>query len=228
MKIKTVVWACALALVAIIGVGIVFFQQWQPDAGEESGDGSSSKGRAQVTRRAVNPRPAKRAADDDGQASEDSDAAKPEMDDEPDTEPEPEMTEEEKKAEEEEKRVDEFDATVDKWMEPSDDKTVTMADIDAFRDKFRKVPKARKEECVQRALNLIPDDNVMLLAGILFDKEQDKEILELVFNDILNRDEEVKKPILNEIFKDKEHPNWADTAWILDVTGELPGNGQNK
>ena len=228
MKIKTVVWACALALVAIIGVGIVFFQQGQPEAGEESGDGSSSKGRAQVTRRAVNPRPAKRAADDDGQASEDSDAAKPEMDDEPDTEPEPEMTEEEKKAEEEEKRVDEFDATVDKWMEPSDDKTVTMADIDAFRDKFRKVPKARKEECVQRALNLIPDDNVMLLAGILFDKEQDKEILELVFNDILNRDEEVKKPILNEIFKDKEHPNWADTAWILDVTGELPGNGQNK
>lgn len=227
MKIKTVVWACTLALVAIIGVGIVFFKQGQSEPGEESGDGSLSKGRAQVTRRVVNPRTAKQADDDDGQASEDSDAAKPEMDDEPDSEPEPEMTEEEKKAEEEEKRVDEFDATVDKWMEPSDDKPVTMADIDAFRDKFRKVPKARKEECVQRALNLIPDDNVMLLAGILFDKEQDKELLDLVFNDILNRDEDVKKPILKEIFKDKEHPNWPDTAWILDVTGELPAKGQD-
>lgn len=138
----------------------------------------------------------------------------------------PEMTEEEKQAEEEEKRVEEFDSAVDKWMEPQG-KAVTMAEVDKFRDTFRRVPKPRKEECVQRALNLIPDENVMLLAGILFDKEQDKEILELVFNDILNRDEEVKKPILQEIFKDKEHPNWADTAWILDVTGELPGSGEN-
>jgi hypothetical protein len=32
----------------------------------------------------------------------------------------------------------------------------------------------------------------------------------------------VKKPILKELFKDREHPNWADTAWILDVTGEMP------
>ena len=227
MKVKTVVWACALALVAIIGVGIVFSQPGQSEPGEESGDESSSKGRAQVTRRTVNPRSAKQADYDDGQASEDSDAAKPDTDDEPDSEPEPEMTEEEKKAAEEEKRVDEFDATVDKWMEPHDDKTVTMADVDAFRDMFRKVPKSRKEECAQRALNLIPDDNVMLLAGILFDKEQDKEILDLVFNDILNRDEDVKKPILKELFKDKEHPNWPDTAWILDVTGEMPAKGQD-
>ena len=34
--------------------------------------------------------------------------------------------------------------------------------------------------------------------------------------------EDVKKPILQQIFKDKTHPCWADTAWILDVTGELP------
>ena len=142
--------------------------------------------------------------------------------DKQEAEPEPEMTEEEKKEAEEEKRVDEFDKAVDKWMEPQG-KAVTMEEVDKFRDMFRNVPKARKEECVHRALNLIPDENVMLLAGILFDKEQDKDILDLVYNDILNRDEDVKKPILKEIFKDKDHPNWADTAWILDVTGELPG-----
>ena len=68
----------------------------------------------------------------------------------------------------------------------------------------------------------MPDDNVMLLAGILMDKSIDKELVELVFNDVLNRDEEVKKPILQEIFKDKSHPCWADTAWILDVTDDLP------
>ena len=149
-------------------------------------------------------------------------AASPaEVPEEPQQEPEPEMTEEEKKEAEEEKRVEEFDKTVDKWMEPQG-KSVTMEEVDKFRDMFRRVPQARKEECVHRALNLIPDENVMLLAGILFDKEQDKEIIELVYNDILNRDEDVKKLILQQIFKDREHPNWADTAWILDVTGELP------
>ena len=122
---------------------------------------------------------------------------------------------------EEERLVDEFDNLTDAWCEPVK-RAVKMEEIDTFVCKFRAVPKARKEECLQRALNLIPDDNVMLLAGILMDKSQDKELIELVYNDVLNRDEDVKKPVLQEIFKDKEHPCWADTAWILDVTGEIP------
>ena len=134
--------------------------------------------------------------------------------------PEP-MTEEEKREAEEEKKVDAFDNLTDKWMEPSA-KGVTMADIDNFAKAFRQVPKDRQDECIHRALNLIPDENVMLLAGVLMDKEMDKEIVEEVYNDVLNRDEDVKKPILQQIFKDKSHPCWADTAWILDVTGELP------
>lgn len=131
------------------------------------------------------------------------------------------QTEEEKREAEEEKLVNDFDDLTDKWQEPSA-KGVTMADIDNFAAAFRKVPKARQDECVHRALNLVPDENVMLLAGILMDKTMDKEIVETVFNDVLNRDEDVKKPILQQIFKDKTHPCWTDTAWILDVTGELP------
>ena len=122
--------------------------------------------------------------------------------------------------------VEEFDSLVDAWRGLSDGKrkakSVTMADIDNFAQSFRKIPKARQDECIHRALNLIPDENVMLLAGVLMDKSMDKEIVETVYNDILNRDEDVKKPILQQIFKDKSHPCWADTAWILDVTGELP------
>ena len=131
------------------------------------------------------------------------------------------QTEEEKREAEAEKKVDAFDDLTDKWMEPSAN-GVTMEDIDNFARQFRQVPKARKDECIHRALNLIPDENVMLLAGVLMDKSMDKEIVETVYNDVLNRDEDVKKPILQEIFKDKSHPCWADTAWILDVTGELP------
>ena len=138
---------------------------------------------------------------------------------EPETE-EP-QTEGEKREAEEEKLVNAFDDLTDKWMEPSA-KGVTMADIDNFAQSFRSVSKNRQDECIHRALNLIPDENVMLLAGILMDKTMDKEIVETVYNDILNRDEDVKKPILQQIFKDKTHPCWADTAWILDVTDELP------
>ena len=137
------------------------------------------------------------------------------------SEPEEPLTEDEKREAEEEKRVNDFDDLTDKWQEPSA-KGVTMADIDNFAASFRKIPKARRDECIHRALNLIPDENVMLLAGVLMDKSMDKEIVETVFNDVLNRDEDVKKPILQQIFKDKSHPCWADTAWILDVTGELP------
>ena len=131
------------------------------------------------------------------------------------------QTEDEKREAAEEKLVNDFDDLTDKWQEVSE-KGVTMSDIDNFAKAFRSVPKDRQDECIHRALNLIPDENVMLLAGVLMDKSMDKEIIETVYNDVLNRDEDVKKPILQEIFKDKSHPCWADTAWILDVTGELP------
>ena len=153
------------------------------------------------------------------QSQEDEVSSEDDSEEEPESE-EP-QTEEEKREAEEEKLVEAFDDLTDKWQEPSA-KGVKMADIDNFAKSFRRIPKARRDECIHRALNLIPDENVMLLAGVLMDKSMDKEIVETVYNDVLNRDEDVKKPILQQIFKDKTHPCWADTAWILDVTGELP------
>ena len=119
-----------------------------------------------------------------------------------------------------EKQVSIFDAEVDKWMDAEKTKSPSIKDETEFNAMFKALPADRKEECLQRALNLIPDKNVMLLVGILMDKSVDKELLELVYNDILNRDEAVKQPILKTIYKDKTHPCWSDTAWILDVTGE--------
>jgi hypothetical protein len=124
-------------------------------------------------------------------------------------------------ADEEQVAVDAFYDLTDRWIAPKAD-GVTMADIESFAHEFRKVPVPRRRECLQRALNLVPDENVMLLVGILMDKTQDVALVELVYNDVLNRDEDVKRPILQTIFKDKSHPCWANTAWILDVTGEIP------
>lgn len=123
----------------------------------------------------------------------------------------------------EEEIVDAFDGLTDKWMSTGKG-LASMKDVDEFVAAFKRIPKSRQDECIHRALNLVSDDNVMVLAGILMDKDVEKETVETVYNDILNRDEDVKKPILEQIFKDKTHPCWADTAWILDVTGELPTN----
>ena len=129
-------------------------------------------------------------------------------------------SEEDKRADMEEALVEAFDNMTDRFTEVEEGKEISMEDVKRFREQFKRIPADRKEECLHRALNLLPDENVMLLAGILMDKEEKKELVELVFNDVLNRDESVKKVLLEEIYKDKTHPCWSDTAWILDVTGK--------
>ena len=97
-----------------------------------------------------------------------------------------------------------------------------MAQIDAFVNAFKALPEKVREEELHHALNLLPDENSLYLLGILMDTSLDKELKELVFNDFLNRADEVKQPMLKAVFKQKSHPCWADAAWILDVTGALP------
>ena len=205
-----------VAVVVVVMVGRVVPNAPQPQSNEtvlESGYGARGTARPTVERTAtvggVVPN-APQSQEDEASAEDDSEENESVS-----------QAEDEKREAAEEKAVNAFDDLTDKWQEASE-KGVTMSDIDNFAQSFRKLPKGRRDECIHRALNLIPDENVMLLAGVLMDKSMDKEIVETVYNDILNRDEDVKKPILQEIFKDKTHPCWADTAWILDVTGELP------
>lgn len=118
--------------------------------------------------------------------------------------------------------VETFDALTDAWREPVG-RPITLEEIQRFSRQFKNVPLESRDDCINRALNLIPDENVMLLAGILMDKSNGKELLDTVCSDLLNRDESVKMPILRQILKDRSHPCWADAAWVLDVTGELSG-----
>ena len=117
-----------------------------------------------------------------------------------------------------EKLVAAFDDLTDKWTDEGGRKTPTLKDVDAFVAQFRQVPEDRKDECIHRALNLIPDENVMLLAGVLMDRTQPDEIVDAIFSDILNRDEDVKLPVMRQVIKDPKHPCWKDAAWIVDVT----------
>ena len=120
--------------------------------------------------------------------------------------------------------VNRFDDLTDRWRDTETKSPPTMADIDEFAARFREVPEERRDECIHRALNLIPDENVMLLAGILMDRANSEETIQTVFHDVLNRDETVKAPIMRQIYEDRTHPCWADVAWIYDATGELDGD----
>ena len=203
----------SLYLVAVIaGVAIaVLINILKRDAAPATGDDAAETVRGAIA--SVEPAAA---APNPGAPQEEQEAAQEE-----ETEEKEELTPEEQAEREEEKLVEAFDALTDKWYEGEfSTKSVTMPDVDAFVAQFKTLPPARREECLQRALNLISDDHALLLVGLLLDREIEKEYVELVFNDVLNRDEDVKKPILHEIYKDRTHPNWADVAWIFDATGE--------
>ena len=138
------------------------------------------------------------------------------------------QTEEEKREAAEEKAVNNFDDLTDKWTDEGGGKNPTLKDVDAFVAQFRKIPEDRKDECIHRALNLIPDENVMLLAGVLMDRTQSDEIVDAVFSDILNRDEDVKLPVMKQVLKDPKHPCWEDAAWIVDVTQDAETADESK
>ena len=214
-----------IAALVVVVIGVVLLVQhggWKSQDPVRRANGAKEASAVRVQKGAATHRGARRVDNDSNKRLVTGDATKG-QEAKPDESESPEaLSEEEQRARDEEKSVEAFDGLTDKWMEPAKD-GVTMKDVDEFVAQFRKVPKARKDECLHRALNLVPDENVMLLAGILMDKSQEKELIETVYNDVLNRDEDVKQPILQQIFKDREHPCWADTAWILDVTGELPG-----
>ena len=207
-KVTKIAIASAAAFVAVAAI-LLWIAPSEPgtQAAEKPAGEEAAVGRSRT------PQSADRARDRQGGGRQTADVE----------EAEEEKAEAEEQPEKEEplSEADAFDAVVDKWMEPSE-KGVTMDDVDAFAAAFRAVPEDAREDGIRRALNLIPDENALLLAGVLMDKSQGRDIVELVFNDVLNRGEEVKMPILKQIFKDKSHPCWADTAWIFDATGGEP------
>ena len=73
-------------------------------------------------------------------------------------------------------------------------------------------------ENMQAMMNLISDGAVQALIPILMDTDYDEDILDIIFCDILNRDDEIKYPVLEEIAKNPNHPNFVDAAHILEVT----------
>ena len=118
----------------------------------------------------------------------------------------------------EETEEDDADET-DEDSKPKPDKPprVTLDDQLRVRDAFRGMDEENRTEEVHHAMNLLPDESVSVMYGVLFDKTQPEEIMDVIFSDILNRDEDIKNPMMREIVKDETHPMYTVSAHILDV-----------
>ncbi len=73
-------------------------------------------------------------------------------------------------------------------------------------------------EGMQAMMILVSDGAVQSLMPILLDTSYSPDILDIIFSDIMNREDEIKYPILEEIVKNPEHPNFVDAAHVLEVT----------
>ena len=101
------------------------------------------------------------------------------------------------------------------------DKGVTHEDQRAVVELFNKLESSQQLEEIQHAMNMLPDRTVQVVYGILFDSTQSKEVVDVIFSDVLNRDDAIKNPVMEEIVKDKKHPMYFESARILDVMGLL-------
>ena len=99
---------------------------------------------------------------------------------------------------------------------------VTEADQRRVRDLFNALTEEQQLEETHHAMNLLPDETVSLMYEILFDKTQNEDVIDIIFSDILNRDESLKDPVMEEIIKDPEHPMFAEASRILEITRDDP------
>ena len=111
--------------------------------------------------------------------------------------------------------VSEEDATVAAWdalvedFAASSDRAVTKEDRAKVNEALKRLPRDRRRASTQSLLNLVSDGNFGVMRDVLFDPAQPTEVVDAVFNDLLNRPEEVKTPLLKEISQDASHANCA-------------------
>jgi len=89
---------------------------------------------------------------------------------------------------------------------------------------MRGLPTEAQEEFVAHAVNLCEDDQYEMLARIYLDPKTPKAVSETIFNDALNRPDEIKLPLLANTLRNATHPMTAEAKEILEAYLDLePG-----
>ncbi len=80
-----------------------------------------------------------------------------------------------------------------------------------------KTPPDGQEQVAQHLTNLVEDDDYASLAAYLTNSSFPETVLDVLFQDVLNRPNQVKLPLLLELAKNSEHAKSAEAREMLEL-----------
>ena len=109
-------------------------------------------------------------------------------------------------------------------------KTDNAITVRGLISSMRGLPPEAQEEFVAHAVNLCEDEQFADMEKVYFDPGTAKEASETIFNDALNRPDEIKLPMLAKTLRNPAHPMAAESKEILEMyldlePGTVPPNG---
>ena len=116
---------------------------------------------------------------------------------------------------------------LDELLTNDEDNTTTARGLVSS---MRGLPPEAQEEFIAHAVNLCEDEQFELLANVYFEAATPSEVKETIFNDVLNRPDEIKLPLLAKTLRNPTHPMAGESKEILEMyldlePGAVPPNG---
>lgn len=87
------------------------------------------------------------------------------------------------------------------------------------------LPAEAQEEFAAHAANLCDDEDFGLLENVYLTQGTPQEVLEVIFNDVLNRSDAIKLPLLAKTLRNPAHPMAGESKEILEMYLDIePGS----
>ena len=114
-----------------------------------------------------------------------------------------------------------WEERLDELLTADTDNATTMRGLVSS---MRGLPPEAQEEFVAHAVNLCEDEQFGMLAEIYYNANTPQEVSETIFNDALNRPDEIKLPLLAKTLRNPAHPLAGEAKEILEMYLDLePG-----
>ena len=91
----------------------------------------------------------------------------------------------------------------------------SASEVRKFKAAFDAFSAEQKRDNINEALNLFTDESIDCLTAILYDSSEPLDILNDVFNDIMNRPDEIRGKVFQHIVSDPKHPLLDEVRDIL-------------
>lgn len=104
------------------------------------------------------------------------------------------------------------------WLSDERRRSVSRRDAERFAELLGGLSREDQEASLEEILAELPDAHYNLIKPILMDPSREEELLELLLQDLLNRNEGLKEPLLRELRVLNDHPLKAEVERILEAS----------